>query len=129
MSDLLGMTVLEAAKALRSNRVSSVELTRAALARAKSLQTQLNAFVHVDEELAISTVRARDSELVRGRWRGPLHGVPLAHKDMFYRNGRVSTCGSKIRANWIANSTATVLERLDAAGAVQIGTLNMTEFA
>ena len=61
--------------------------------------------------------------------KGPLSGVPLAHKDMFYRAGKVSNCGSKIRKGWVAAETATVLERLDAAGALQIGTLNMAEFA
>jgi len=60
---------------------------------------------------------------------GPLAGVPLAHKDMFYRAGQVSNCGSKIRRGWVASETSTALERLDAAGALQIGTLNMAEFA
>lgn len=60
---------------------------------------------------------------------GPLAGIPLAHKDMFYRAGQVSNCGSKIRRGWVAPETSTALERLDAAGALQIGTLNMSEFA
>jgi len=60
---------------------------------------------------------------------GPLAGIPLAHKDMFYRAGLVSNCGSKIRRGWVAPETSTALERLDAAGALQIGTLNMSEFA
>lgn len=129
MSDALGMTLTEAARAIRDKRVSSVELATAAVARARSLQDRLNAFVRIDEEGALAQARACDADLAAGRLRGPLHGVPLAHKDMFYRAGQVSTCGSKIRADWKAPETAAVLDRLDAAGAVQIGNLNMTEFA
>ena len=129
MSNLLGMSLLDAAAAIRGKQVSSAELTQAAFERAKELQPMLNVFARMDVDDAMATARARDAELARGQLRGPIHGVPLAHKDMFYRKGRVSTCGSKIRAEWSADSTATVLERLDAAGAVQLGTLNMTELA
>ena len=125
----LDLSLTAAAQAIRDKRVSSEELTRAALARARELQPRFNAFVRFDDEEAIAQARACDVELAGGRSRGPLHGVPLAHKDMFYRQGKVSTCGSKLRAGWVADTTATVLEKLDAAGAVQIGTLNMTEFA
>ncbi len=125
----LELSLTAAAAAIRDKRVSSLELTRAALARARALQPACNPFVRIDEDEALSAARACDSELAAGRLRGPLHGVPLAHKDMFYRKGRISTCGSKIRAEWRADSTAAVLEKLDAAGAIQIGSLNMTEFA
>ena len=129
MTAVHDMTLVEAAAAVREKRVSSLELTQAALSRAESLQPKFNAFVRIDTEEAQAVARACDADLARGRIRGPLHGVPLAHKDMFYRAGRISTCGSKIRAEWVAPETAAVLERLDAAGAIQIGTLNMTEFA
>jgi aspartyl-tRNA(Asn)/glutamyl-tRNA(Gln) amidotransferase subunit A len=123
------MTLVEAAAAVREKRVSSLELTQAALTRAQTFQPKFNAFVRIDAEGAQAAARACDADLARGHLRGPLHGVPLAHKDMFYRAGQVSTCGSKIRAEWQAPGTAAVLQRLDAAGAVQIGNLNMTEFA
>jgi aspartyl-tRNA(Asn)/glutamyl-tRNA(Gln) amidotransferase subunit A len=129
MSDLHKLTLSEAAAAVRGKKASSLELTQAALARARALQPKFNAFVRFDEEEALAAARACDAELAAGKLRGPLHGVPLAHKDMFYRQGKVSTCGSKIRAGWVADITATVLEKLDAAGAIQLGTLNMTEFA
>ena len=129
MANPLQMTLVEAAAAVRARQVSSVELTQAALDRAQSLQPRVNAFVRINTEAALAAASACDAELARGNVRGPLHGVPLAHKDMFYRAGEVSTCGSKIRADWKAPETAAVLERLDAAGAVQIGNLNMTEFA
>jgi len=122
-------SLTHAACALREGRVSSVELTRAALDAAKALQPTLNSFVRIDEEAALAAARNRDDDRAKGRIMGPLHGVPLAHKDMFYRRGQVSTCGSPIRQGWVAPRTAQVLARLDAAGAVQIGTLNMTEFA
>jgi aspartyl-tRNA(Asn)/glutamyl-tRNA(Gln) amidotransferase subunit A len=92
--------------------VQAVEACRAAIAH---WQPRINAFRRLD---APQTPVA-----------GPLAGAPLAHKDMYYRAGQVSTCGSAIRRDWIATETATVLERLDAAGAVHLGTLNMTEFA
>ena len=129
MDDMLKLSLTAAAQALRDKKVSSVELTTAAIAKARRLDPHYNAFVRIDEEKALANARACDAELAKGKLRGPLHGVPLAHKDMYYRKGEVSTCGSKIRADWVAPVTAAALERLDAAGQVQIGTLNMTEFA
>lgn len=127
--DPLQMSLTEAAQAVATGKVSSVELTQAALARARALQPDFNAFVGFADADALAAARACDQDLSRGIVRGPLHGVPMAHKDMFYRQGKVSTCGSRVREHWIAPTTAAVLQRLDAAGAVQIGTLNMTEFA
>ncbi len=127
--DLLGMSMTAAAGAIARGEVSSLALTEAAIARAKALQPRFNAFVRIDEEQALTQARACDAERVQGKLRGPLHGVPLAYKDMFYRKGTVSTCGSALRKDWVADTTATVVEKLDAAGAIQIGTLNMTEFA
>src|SRR6266581_2977034 len=86
------------------------------LARIERWQPRINAFVHIDSNPP-------------GGKTGPLSGLSLAHKDMFYRAGKVSNCGSKIRRGWVAAETSTALERLDAAGALQIGTLNMSEFA
>lgn len=127
--DLLGMSMTAAARAIASGAVTSVALTEAAIARAKALQPRFNAFVRIDEASALAQARACDEERAQGKLRGPLHGVPLAYKDMFYRKGAVSTCGSALRKDWVADTTATVVEKLDAAGAIQIGTLNMTEFA
>src|SRR5205085_5487610 len=80
-------------------------------------------------EAALKAAHECDRELKLGHRRGPLHGIPLAHKDMFYREGRVSTGGSLILQDHVATTTATVLQRLDAAGAIEIGVLNMSEFA
>ncbi|MCE2482257.1 MAG: amidase, partial [Alphaproteobacteria bacterium] len=100
------------------------ELTDACLARIERAQPRLNCFIACDPEAARARARRADAAH-RG---GPLAGVPLAHKDMFDRAGRVSTCGARMRLR-PAGATATVLARLDAAGALEIGTLNMSEFA
>jgi aspartyl-tRNA(Asn)/glutamyl-tRNA(Gln) amidotransferase subunit A len=129
VSDPTSMTLAQAAAAIRARQLSSVEATKAALARIERWQPRLNCFIAIDEEGALKQADALDAELARGRVRSALHGVPLAHKDMFYRAGRISTCGSEIRRHWRASTTATVLARLDEAGAVDLGALNMAEFA
>jgi aspartyl-tRNA(Asn)/glutamyl-tRNA(Gln) amidotransferase subunit A len=129
MNDVTALTLTQAAQAIRDRRVSSVEVTQACLARIKRFQEKLNCFISLEEDAALAAAREADAELARGIVKGALHGVPLAHKDMFYRAGKVATCGSKIRSQWVAETTSTALERLAAAGAIQLGTLNMAEFA
>jgi aspartyl-tRNA(Asn)/glutamyl-tRNA(Gln) amidotransferase subunit A len=119
----------EAAARVAAGAISSVALTEDCLERAAAWQASRNCFIRLDREAALEAARERDGELKRGQSRGPLHGVPLAHKDMFYRQGQVSTGGSKILQDQVATTTATVLQRLDAAGAIEIGVLNMAEFA
>jgi aspartyl-tRNA(Asn)/glutamyl-tRNA(Gln) amidotransferase subunit A len=119
----------EVADAIAARRLSSVEATRACLGRIALWQPRLNAFLRLDEDKALAQARAMDAELAAGRRRGPLHGVPMAHKDMYYRKGELSTGGSAIRKDWRAPVTATVLEKLDAAGVIELGFLNMAEFA
>src|SRR5687767_15009148 len=96
MNELAQLTLVAAAAAVRRRKASSVELTRACLARANEVQPRLNCFIAIDEEGALKAARKADRMLARGPRVGPLHGVPLAHKDMYYRAGKVSTCGSKI---------------------------------
>jgi aspartyl-tRNA(Asn)/glutamyl-tRNA(Gln) amidotransferase subunit A len=122
-------SLVEAADAVAARRISSEELVRACLARIERTQPALNTFLGVEAEDALAAARVADAELARGRPRGPLHGVPLAHKDMFYRAGKLCTCGSLIRRDWRPDVTCTLLERLDAAGAITVGRLNMNEFA
>ena len=129
MSDLHNLTLAEASAAIQARRVSAVELLQAQLARARAVQPAVNAFIRIDEEQAMAQAQALDAQAARGHFLGPLHGVPMAHKDMFYRAGLVTTCGSAIRRSTRADTTATALQRLDAAGAVDFGTLNMAEFA
>src|SRR6267378_3188276 len=99
------------------------------MARIAVWQPRTNAFLRLHKEKALEQARAMDKELAAGQRRGPLHGVPMAHKDMYYRKGELSTGGSEIRRNWVAPVTATVLQKLDAAGVVELGFLNMAEFA
>lgn len=127
-SDPLHLSLRAARAALDARELSSVELTQAALARAHALQPEYNAFIRIDDEAALAQARIMDARLAAG-CKGALTGIPLAFKDMFYRQGQVSTCGSKLRHDWKAPVTAQVLDCLDAAGAVSLGTLNMTEFA
>ena len=129
MNELAQLTLVEAATAIRRRKISSVELTRACIDQAKAVQPKLNCFIALEEEDALKAARKADQALKRSTRVGLLHGVPLAHKDMYYRAGKVSTCGSKILKDYRPAVTATVVERLADAGAVWLGSLNMAEFA
>src|ERR1051325_9325845 len=129
MAELTDLSLVEVAEAMRARKLSSREVTKAALARAHAVQPKLNAFITIDDLGALASAAAADSVLARGDAVGPLHGLPLAHKDMFFRPGRISGCGSAILREVPADRTATVLNRLDAAGALDIARLNMAEFA
>jgi aspartyl-tRNA(Asn)/glutamyl-tRNA(Gln) amidotransferase subunit A len=122
-------SLAQAADAVKARRISAVELAQAALERAKSSHERLNAFIDIEEETALRAAHRADEALARGEATGALHGVPLAHKDMYDRKGFVTGCGSKIRATHKAEDTSTVMQRLEAAGAISIGRLNMSEFA
>ena len=128
-NDILALSSAGLARAIRAGKVSSLAAMEAVLDRAQSVQPRLNCFIRIDGEEALAAARLADTELTRGLVRGPLHGVPMAHKDMYYREGIASTCGSNIKHDMPAPSTATALKRLDAAGAIQFGVLNMAEFA
>jgi aspartyl-tRNA(Asn)/glutamyl-tRNA(Gln) amidotransferase subunit A len=129
MTAIAALPLTDLADAIAKGEVTSLAATEACLARIDAQDKVLNAFIRLDREQALEAARAADRKRAAGAALGPLHGVPMAHKDMYYREGRVSTCGSKIRRDFVPPSTATVLERLDAAGAVDLGTLNMAEFA
>lgn len=131
--DLARATLTQARAALAAGEVSSEELTRAVIAQARRVQPVLNAFMTIDEQRALAAARHADAERADAREADghlpALHGIPLAHKDMFYREGRASGCGSRILAGQVQPLTATVLQRLDDAGAIEFGTLGMSEFA
>lgn len=123
------MTIGEAGRALRERRLSAVALTRQALDRIGRLNPKLNAFITVTAEAALERARQADAELAAGRDRGPLHGIPIAHKDLFLTRGVRTTCGSKIYEHFVPDHDASVVEKLGAAGAVSLGKLNMHELA
>ncbi|HHM05288.1 MAG TPA: Asp-tRNA(Asn)/Glu-tRNA(Gln) amidotransferase subunit GatA [Gammaproteobacteria bacterium] len=121
-------TVAQLARGLKAGEFSSVELTRHYLERIKKLDGQLNSFITVTEEQALAQAEAADQAIKAGTG-GPLTGVPLAHKDIFCTDGVLTTCGSKMLANFVAPFDATVVTRLKAAGMVTLGKANMDEFA
>jgi len=123
------MSLTEVASAIATRRLSSHEVTRALLHRIAQWQPRLNAFMEIESEAALRAADEADAELAKGDSRGPLHGVPLAHKDMYYEAGKVVTCGSLIRRDFVATSTSTALQRLKDAGAIRLGSLQMAEFA
>jgi aspartyl-tRNA(Asn)/glutamyl-tRNA(Gln) amidotransferase subunit A len=129
VNDPTALTLREAAVAISQGRLRAEALIDACLDRVERLQPTLNCFIRMTADQARAKARAADLAVKSGRSLGPLHGLPLAHKDMFYRAGEVCSCGSKIRADFVPDHTATVLTRLDAAGGIELGRLNMAEFA
>lgn len=122
-------SLTEVASAIAARRISSREATQSCLDRIARLQPQLNAFIAIEPDAALSAAERADAALARGNPQGILHGVPLAHKDMYYETGKVCTCGSAIRRDWVAATTSTALRRLQEAGTIRLGSLQMSEFA
>jgi aspartyl-tRNA(Asn)/glutamyl-tRNA(Gln) amidotransferase subunit A len=128
-TDLTRLTLIEASNAVRDGEVTSVSLTQAALDGFAAADPILNASIALDREEALEQAHGLDRLRKVGRLLGSLHGVPLAHKDMYYRAGKLCTCGSKIRRAFRPTYTATAIRRLENAGSITIGSLNMAEFA
>jgi aspartyl-tRNA(Asn)/glutamyl-tRNA(Gln) amidotransferase subunit A len=122
-------SMVEAAAAIACGEISSLELTHACLERAHRIHSQLNCFIRIEDELALRAAQRCDALRAAGEPLGVLHGVPIAVKDIFYDPERATSCGSRLREGFRATTKATVLERLHAAGAVNLGALSMTEFA
>jgi aspartyl-tRNA(Asn)/glutamyl-tRNA(Gln) amidotransferase subunit A len=123
------MSLSSVAQAIAQKKVSSREVTQSCLDRIAQWQPSLNAFMAIEAETALAAADAADADLAKGNNHGALHGVPLAHKDMYYDAGKVVTCGSLIRRDFVATTTSTALQRLKDAGTVRLGSLQMSEFA
>ena len=121
-------TIAELALGLKQKAYSSLELTQHFLSRIRQFDPALNAFITVTEESALAAAKAADAALAEGA-AGPLTGIPIAQKDIFCTQGVRSSCGSKMLDNFISPYDATVVERLNQAGTVMLGKLNMDEFA
>jgi aspartyl-tRNA(Asn)/glutamyl-tRNA(Gln) amidotransferase subunit A len=122
-------SLADVAVRLKRREVSPVEVTEAVLDRIETLDRHLNAFITVTSDAALRSARAAEKEITRGRYRGPLHGVPISLKDLFLTRGVRTTAGSTILADHVPERDATVVRKLRAAGAVIIGKANMLEFA
>lgn len=119
----------EASLAVQKKDISPVELTRACLERIDRLNPQLNAFITVTADSAVEEARRAETEIARGEWKGPLHGVPLAVKDLIETAGVRTTAASAVLKDYVPAANAEVIRRLKAAGAVLLGKLNLHEFA
>ena len=128
-SRLLSLTLVQAADAVAKGETTSLALTRASIEGFKTKDGPVNSLISLDETHALETAEGLDKLRKAGRLLGPLHGIPLAHKDMYYRAGKVCTAGSKIRKDFKPAHTSTALARLEAAGSITVAMLNMAEFA
>ncbi len=128
-SDLAFTGIAELAPRIAAGEVSPLALTEATLARIEAQNEALNAFMTVTVAQALEAARAAEAEIARGQVRGPLHGVPLAVKDLFATNGVRTTGGSKLLDDWVPEHDAAAVERLETAGAVLLGKTGMHELA
>lgn len=127
--ELTSLTLKHASELVRRKEVSPVELTEACLKRIDRYNPTLNAFITIAREQALSTARDLEAEQRRGKWRGPLHGIPVALKDNIDTAGIRTTGGSELFKDRVPTEDAEVVRRLKAAGAIVIGKLNLHEFA
>ncbi len=127
--DLANLSIARAARALRAKELSPLELTDAYLRRIELLNPRVNAYLTVTAERAREDARRAGDELAAGRARGPLHGIPIAHKDLYETAGIRTTGGSKIHANHVPAADCTVARKLREAGTILLGKLNTHEYA
>ncbi|PHM52274.1 amidase [Xenorhabdus sp. KK7.4] len=129
MIDLKNLTISQASQAIAAQTLSPVELVDAALANIKIAEPEINAFVSVWVEEAREQAKQAEREISQGKYRGPLHGIPLALKDLFDVTGKPTTASSKVRAGHIAQSNSAVTDALHRAGAILLGKTHTHEFA
>lgn len=126
---IANMTLIEASTVIQQREITAEQLVDACFARIERDEPAVNAFIWRDREAALSAARELDRLGAEKKDLPPLHGIPVAHKDMFANRGQRATCGSKIRARHRPAGQATAVARLETAGAITIGGLNMAEFA
>jgi aspartyl-tRNA(Asn)/glutamyl-tRNA(Gln) amidotransferase subunit A len=128
-TDIPFLSAMELANHLANREISPVEAVEAYLSRIEEVGPKVNAYITVCAEQAREAARQAEEEITRGRYRGPLHGVPVAVKDQIHTRGILTTDASRVRAEFIPHEDATVVTNLKNAGAVLLGKLNMSEFA
>jgi aspartyl-tRNA(Asn)/glutamyl-tRNA(Gln) amidotransferase subunit A len=127
--DSYTLTITAAAEQIRTHQLSPVDLVRSCLQRIDQLESRVQAWVTIDREGALAAAQRCEEEIQRGRYRGPLHGVPLGIKDIFYTAGLKTTAGSPIYADFVPDYDAGAVRRLKEAGAIILGKAQTTEFA
>ena len=128
-AELHSLTIAQASDLIRTRKLSSAELTDALLKRTQALDPQLNAYISLTAELAVWAAKRSDEEIMRGEYRGPLHGIPFALKDIYNTKGTATTGGSKVAIDNIPKDDAATTAKLIGAGAVLMGKLQTHEFA
>ena len=126
---MTGISIAEASDLLRRQKISPVEITTSSLNRIEELNPTINAFITVMHDSALAQAREAENEIREGKWRGPLHGIPIGLKDLIDTAGVKTTCASALFAERVPTEDAEVVRRLKSAGAVLIGKQNMQEFA
>ena len=128
-NELAYLSIGKLGYAYRNRTLSPVEVTKSILERISRVNAHLNAFLHVMEEEAINDAKRAEKEINQGEWRGPLHGVPVSVKDLFFTRGVRTTGGSSIYREFKPDFDGTVVARLKSAGAVILGKNNLHELA
>jgi aspartyl-tRNA(Asn)/glutamyl-tRNA(Gln) amidotransferase subunit A len=127
--ELCFLSLTQLAERIQRRELSPVEVTQAYLERIQTIDSQLNSYLTVTAERALQEAKAAEVQIRNGSYLGPLHGIPLAHKDIVATKGIKTTCASKVLKDNVPDEDATVIERLHTAGAILLGKLNMNEFA
>ena len=128
-TELCYLTIREASSRLQSGQLSPVDLTRAFLDRIEQVDGDLQSYITVLPERALAAARAAEADLLQGSTKGPLHGIPIALKDLYDTQGILTTASSRVMADRVPTEDATTTARLEAAGAILLGKLSMHEFA
>src|SRR5258705_5044389 len=123
------LSIAEAAEQIRTHQLSPVDLVRSCLTRIDQLEPQLQAWVTVDRDGALTAAQQCEEEIQRGQYRGPLHGIPVALKDIFYTKGLKTTAGSPIYENFVPDYDATTVQKLREAGGIVLRKAPTTNFA
>jgi aspartyl-tRNA(Asn)/glutamyl-tRNA(Gln) amidotransferase subunit A len=127
--DLLPLTVAEAGQRIASKQLSPIELTRQTLARIEALNPKTGAFITVSADQAMDAARAAEREIMQGKYRGPMHGIPFGAKDTYYTQGIRTTAGSYVLRDHYPTFDCTIVRKLKEAGGILIGKTNLPEFS
>src|SRR5947208_16424551 len=127
-TDLCYLTNTDSAAGLRRKEFSLLDLTRACLERIEAVDGKLHSFITVTADVALKQAKQAEQELLSDKDRGPLHGIPIALKDLYATKGIRTTCHSAVLQDWVPDYNATAVTRLAAAGTILRGKLGMREF-